>query len=91
GFSDVYASFPSGHAMNSAAVILLILFPEFIPGLQGKDNILRTIAYGWMIMVGYSRVMMGAHFASDVTVGILLSLLLFEGIRTVVFKVRKEV
>ncbi|MGN0423321.1 MAG: phosphatase PAP2 family protein [Lachnospiraceae bacterium] len=90
GFSDVYASFPSGHSMNSAAVILLLLFPGFFPQLAGKKKILRGIVYVWIVLVGSSRVMMGAHFASDVTVGILLSLALFEVIRTIVFKVRKE-
>ncbi|MGN0405170.1 MAG: phosphatase PAP2 family protein [Bariatricus sp.] len=90
GFSDVYASFPSGHSMNSAAAILLILFPRFMPGLVGKEKMLRVIVYLWIVLVGSSRVMMGAHFASDVTVGIMLSLLLFELTRTVVFKIRKE-
>ncbi|MGN1148298.1 MAG: phosphatase PAP2 family protein [Lachnospiraceae bacterium] len=90
GFSDVYASFPSGHSMNSAAVILLLLFPQFMPRLVGKEKILKAIVYVWIVLVGSSRIMMGAHFASDVTVGILLSLLLFELVRTVVFKIRKE-
>lgn len=90
GFSDVYASFPSGHSMNSAAVILLLLMPRFLPGLEGKEKGLRVFVYVWILLVGSSRVLMGAHFASDVTVGILLSLALFEGIRTVIFKIRKE-
>lgn len=89
-FSDAYASFPSGHSMNSAAVILLLLFPRFLPQMKGREKTLRIFVYAWIVLVGSSRVMMGAHFASDVTVGILLSLLLFEGIRTVVFKLRKE-
>ncbi len=38
GFSDMYASFPSGHSMNSAAVILLLLLPGFMPQLQGKEK-----------------------------------------------------
>ena len=90
GFSDIYASFPSGHSMNSAAIILLLLFPEFMPQLEGKKTLLRVIVYVWAVLVGSSRVMMGAHFASDVTVGILLSLALFELIRIIVYKIRKE-
>lgn len=78
GFDNKYASFPSGHTMNSAAVILLTLLPTFMPKLQKKDTMLRVIAYVWILLVGSSRIVMGAHFASDVTVGALLSLALFD-------------
>lgn len=90
GFNDIYASFPSGHSMNSAAVILVTLLPSFVPALAGKRKLLHILAYVWIILVGSSRIVMGAHFASDVTVGILLSLLLFEIIQTIVGKVRKN-
>lgn len=89
GFSDIYASFPSGHSMNSAAVILLTLLPGFLPQLEGKKRILKIVAYVWMIIVGSSRIMIGAHFASDVTVGIMLSLLLSELTRTIIYKIRE--
>lgn len=88
GFNDAYASFPSGHSMNSAGVILAILLPDIIPALKDKKNILRAIAYVWCIVVGASRVLMGAHFASDVTVGILLSFVLFEFIYVFVYRRR---
>lgn len=89
GFNNAFASFPSGHAMNAAGSILLCLLPSFVTGLAGKEALLKTIAYVWMALVACSRVVMGAHFASDVTAGILLSLLLFEIIRTIVCKARK--
>ena len=76
--------------MNSAAVILVTLLPSFVPALAGKQKVLHILAYIWIVLVGSSRIVMGAHFASDVTVGILLSLLLFEIIRTIVGKVRKD-
>lgn len=77
-FDNAYASFPSGHSMNSAGVILTLLLPGMIPALQGKKKMLRIGTYVWCIVVGASRVFMGAHFASDVTVGILLSFALFD-------------
>ena len=86
GFNNIYASFPSGHSMNSAGVILLMLLPPMIPALTGKEKILHTIVYVWCAVVGISRVFMGAHFASDVTVGILLSLAIFEVLRAVFFR-----
>lgn len=78
GFSDVYASFPSGHSMNSAGVILMLLLPDVIPVLEHRKKLLHIAVYVWCILVGFSRVLMGAHFASDVIVGILLSFALFD-------------
>lgn len=89
GFNNIYASFPSGHAMNAAGTILLGLLPSFMPALYGKEKLMKGIAYAWMLINGICRVNMGAHFASDVTVGILLSLLIFEVVRTIVCKARK--
>lgn len=85
GFNNIYASFPSGHSMNSAGVILLMLLPPMIPALQGKEKALHATVYVWCIVVGISRVFMGAHFASDVTVGVLLSLAIFEALRSIGF------
>lgn len=89
GFDNAYASFPSGHAMNAAGSILLCLLPSFVRGLAGKETLMKVIAYVWMGLICLSRVIMGAHFASDVTVGVLLSLLIFEVVRTIVCKKRK--
>ncbi len=89
GFDNIYASFPSGHSMNAAGTILLALFPSIMPALAGKERLMKTIAYSWMVLCAVSRIVMGAHFASDITVGILLSLLLFEIIRMIVCKIRK--
>lgn len=78
GFDNRFASFPSGHTMNSAAVVLLTLVPTFMPKLQSKEKLFKILAYVWILIVGSSRIVMGAHFASDVTVGAILSLVLFD-------------
>lgn len=90
GFDDRYASFPSGHSMNSAGVILMILLPDFIPALKDKRKVLRVCTYVWCVVVGISRVFMGSHFASDVTVGILLSFALFDLTSTILYKRKGE-
>lgn len=89
-FSNVYASFPSGHTMNATAIILITLLPRFIPALQGKQKPLKIITYVWIITVACSRIVMGAHFASDVTVGAMLSLALFEIIYTLIYRKRNQ-
>lgn len=89
-FQDAYASFPSGHSMNSAGVILAILLPDIIPALKDKKKVIHICTYAWCLIVGSSRVFMGAHFASDVTVGILLSFLLFDFTSWMIYKRKKE-
>lgn len=86
GFDNRYASFPSGHSMNSAGVILLMLLPSMMPPLENKEKALHIFVYIWCAAVGISRVFMGAHFASDVTVGILLSLAIFEGLKSIFYR-----
>jgi len=86
GFNNIYASFPSGHSMNSAGVILLMLLPPMIPALKGREKLLHILVYVWCAVVGISRVFMGAHFSSDVTVGVLLSLAIFEVLRSVLYR-----
>ncbi len=90
GFNNIYASFPSGHSMNAAGTIAFSLLPSFIPNLKNKEKLIKIICYVYMILCAISRVVMGAHFASDTTAGILLSLLIFEIVRTIVCKIRKN-
>ena len=90
GFDNRFASFPSGHTMNAAGVILITLLPSVFAGLKGKESLLRVIAYSWAAIIGFSRVVAGAHFATDVLFGILLSYALFEGTRAVVTKLRSK-
>ena len=90
GFNNIYASFPSGHSMNSAGVILLMLLPPMIPVLKGREKLLHILVYVWCAVVGVSRVFMGAHFSSDVTVGVLLSLAIFEVLRSILYRKKAE-
>ncbi|MDE6846554.1 MAG: phosphatase PAP2 family protein [Lachnospiraceae bacterium] len=85
-FNNAYASFPSGHSMNSAGVMLLLLLPDMIPDWKDRKKMFRICTYIWCIVVGASRVFMGAHFASDVTVGILISFVLFELVDIMIYK-----
>ncbi|MGY3777986.1 phosphatase PAP2 family protein [Isobaculum melis] len=70
-------SFPSGHAANSSVILWLSLLPTFVSRLAGKERLLEGLAAVWIVLVMVSRVVMGAHFATDVTVGMLLSISLF--------------
>ncbi len=63
-------SFPSGHAVNTAAIFLLAALL-----LQGQRQSLRwTFAIGGTLMIGWSRLALGVHWPSDVIGGWMMGL-----------------
>lgn len=65
-------SFPSGHTFNSCSILLLL----YLPGIRrenGQPGIrLWLFVCAWIFMVAVGRIIAGAHFASDVTMGAML-------------------
>lgn len=68
---DECKSFPSGHSANAACILWITLLPTFLPRLKSPKAFiaLNCIAWGWMALSMVSRIIMGAHFATDVTMG----------------------
>lgn len=64
------ASFPSGHAMNSAIVYLTL---SALLARSEKDRRVRiyllTVGIGLTIIIGFSRVYLGVHWPTDVVAG----------------------
>lgn len=75
---EEFKSFPSGHAANSAVIIALTLLPTIFPSLLSKKTYFKVFAYVWIVLVAISRIIMGAHFASDVLMGTIISLICFN-------------
>jgi membrane-associated phospholipid phosphatase len=75
--NEEFKSFPSGHVANAALILFITLLPSFIPALEKHKIKLKFVVYGWVILVALSRIVMGAHFISDVTVGFVVTLLVF--------------
>ena len=72
-----FMSFPSGHSANAAVIIWITLIPRFIETFKGKERVLKVFAYLWIILSMFSRIVIGAHFLSDVTVGASITLIIF--------------
>lgn len=73
--AEGHRSFPSGHAANGW-VMLSLLF--FVPPHQKLWRAAAlTVAVGWGLLTTYSRIVIGAHYASDVLFGSCITLSLF--------------
>lgn len=71
-------SFPSGHSANSATMIWITLLPLWLTGLKKYVTPINIFVIVWIICVMLSRIIVGAHFASDVLVGAMTTLILFD-------------
>ncbi len=81
-WSDDYSSFPSGHVMNALGLITLTGLSLFL-NLSGKASLsLRLVSYIWAALTGLARIIVGAHFATDVVAGFFVAFLLFDLVST---------
>lgn len=71
------SSFPSGHTAAACGVWLLLLLPEFFPRLQKRRTAYGIASTLYVCLAGFSRIVVGKHFLSDVAAGMLLMLLGF--------------
>lgn len=68
-------SFPSGHAMVSAAFYGMIIYLIWRTGINKKYKILWTgILSILILLIGVSRIYLGVHYTSDIIGGFTLSL-----------------
>ena len=72
--SDEFRSFPSGHTACAACAMLMALLPTVSKRFRGKEKRLCLCGVLWTAIVAVSRVCMGAHFLTDVTMAWLVTL-----------------
>ena len=70
GTSDAYKSFPSGHTRAAAGTFYLVTLADAV-GVKSKKKraLLWALGIGFTAAVAVSRIMVGAHFFSDVLIG----------------------
>lgn len=88
--ADEFKSFPSAHTSSGAVMMLLALLPRLTGGSPGKGRVLFYIGAGWGGLVALSRIIMGAHFVTDTTVGFTVTLLLVWLTVTKIFNKSKQ-
>ena len=83
---DLLVSFPSGHACSAACGMLLILLPTLGKQVRGHERGCLLLGAGWTVLVSFTRIMMGAHFLTDVTMACIIELIFaFFGIKLFYF------
>ena len=84
---EEFKSFPSGHAGASmVGLISLSYLPLFNKNWMKHQTLLFYIAFAWGLVVMFARMLVGAHFLSDVCVGALLTVVFFYIANEIVVK-----
>lgn len=64
-------SFPSGHTAAAMGILVLLILPVMYPKFKKLKGLLFILCYGFVFAVGFSRLVMGRHFLSDVAFAVL--------------------
>ena len=69
---DEFRSFPSGHTACAACAMLAILLPALKKQWHDKERVCLIVGAVWTLLVAVSRIWMGAHYLTDVTMACLI-------------------
>lgn len=72
---EEFKSFPSGHTANGFVMLAYTMFIPYLKNINSKVFVGFTVFWG--CAVALSRVVMGAHFLSDVLVGSYITILIY--------------
>ena len=74
---EEFKSFPSGHCATAAVFILVVTFLPFLNKKFKKLQLpLFYAGFAWLLLVCFVRMLVGAHFLSDVSMGSIITLLM---------------
>lgn len=66
------SSFPSGHTASGAAAFLSLTLCDALDCCKNKERLFFLLSWGYTWLLGFTRLIMGKHFLTDVTMGALL-------------------
>ena len=73
---EEFKSFPSGHAGASSVFCLTVVFlPYFYKKWEKFQIPAFYCGFAWVLLVSFTRILVGAHFLSDVSMGGILTMI----------------
>ena len=76
--TDEFSSFPSGHSAYSMfAIFLFPALADYIPKLQKFKALLFFFGFLWWGLTAFSRLSVGAHYLTDVSIAGLVTILAY--------------
>lgn len=66
------SSFPSGHTASGAAAFLSLTLCDALDCCKNKERLFFVLSWSYTWLLGFTRMIMGKHFLTDVTMGALL-------------------
>lgn len=76
--SDEFASLPSGHSAYSMfAIFMFPALSEYIRGIKKFNICLFGLGFAWWVITALSRLTLGAHYLTDVTIAGLVTILAY--------------
>lgn len=90
--SDGAKSFPSGHVASGALVICFTALPALFDKLNNKKHriIINAVIWIFIVMLMVSRIVMGKHYLSDVTVGLFITVVCYVLSEIIINKILKK-
>ena len=84
-------SFPSGHVINASFIFYIIFIVQKFLNCQNERLSYYILAGIWIMFVAYGRVIVGAHFLSDIAMGALIGFCLFQLMKAITNKLLNRI
>lgn len=88
--SNEVKSCPSGHTASAAVSFLAMLMPFCFDKFKNKTALCFSIGFIYTAIVAFTRMVLGAHFLSDVTIGAIITFTVTIIVMAIVDKIFKS-
>ena len=83
-----FRSWPSGHMTKATIMLALPMLANVVKGKKAYlKNLFFAFAIVWIVVLGYNRIHMNAHFLTDVCFGVLITYCLYALAYKLVFSI----
>lgn len=71
-------SFPSGHTSGATNILYLSLLAETLDKNKTRNIVIKVLCYSFIFMTGFSRIVLGRHYLSDVVMGFAITYIIHK-------------